>query len=359
MEFVQPLLEWYDRNKRELPWRGEKDPYRIWVSEIMLQQTRVEAVKDYYGRWMSRFPSLPDLAAAPEEEVLRYWQGLGYYSRARNLWQGVREVAASYGGKVPDSEAAVRALPGIGEYTAGAILSIAYDRPVPAVDGNVVRVYSRLFCLAGESETALKRKIAALVAGHLPQERPGDYNQALMDLGATLCIPGKPRCDECPVRDFCRSFARGTQQEFPPKKKKSTVKTVELVAAVIERHGAFLLQRRPAQGLLAGMWEFPTVEIGTGGDAAAVESAVGMRTGQQVRLGPKLMDLVHIFSHRRWEIAVHHSTMTVPGDLPPEPETRWVNRKEFSQLVFAGPHRKIAKAVAAQELPDGAVRGKL
>lgn len=353
MDFAQMLLKWYDCKKRELPWRGEKDPYRIWVSEIMLQQTRVEAVKEYYDRWMKRFPALPDLAGASEEEVLNYWQGLGYYSRARNLWQGVREVSANYGGTVPDAFEEIRALPGIGEYTAGAILSIAYDRRVPAVDGNVVRVYSRLYCLDGESDVALKRKITALVTEQLPEERPGDYNQALMDLGATICIPGNPRCDECPVQRCCRSFAQGRQQEFPSKKKKSAVKVVALAAGIIIHHGEFLLQRRPAKGLLAGMWEFPMVELQSDADAATAEAALGQRIGQEVKLGQKFADIVHIFSHRRWEVAFYICSMVAVGVLPTVPETRWVQKEEFPQILFAGPHRKVAKMVTEQEPKSG------
>ena len=209
--FRRTLLAWYDNEKRDLPWRRTKNPYHIWVSEIMLQQTRVEAVKEYYRRFLERFPAIEDLAAATEEEVLQQWQGLGYYSRARNLWQGAKETVAQYGGEVPKDEKSLRALPGVGEYTAGAILSIAYQQAVPAVDGNVLRVFSRLYGLQEDVQTtAAKKRVAKLVSDVLPVKRPGDFNQALMDLGSSICSPLNPQPEISPIKAFNAAYKNGT-----------------------------------------------------------------------------------------------------------------------------------------------------
>ncbi|MDF2571340.1 MAG: mutY 1 [Sporomusa sp.] len=262
MTLALQLLDWYYQNARDLPWRNDKNAYKIWVSEIMLQQTRVEVVKDYYKRWIERFPTLEALAEASEQEVLNYWQGLGYYSRARNLLLGVREVCADYGGRVPEDASSIQKLPGVGEYTAGAIASIAYNQPAPAVDGNVLRIFSRLFCLDGDiAKTATKREIDRLIRKHISSRCPGDFNQALMDLGAMICIPRRPRCQLCPLTNLCEAYEREVQDMLPVRLPKKAPQLVMLAAGVVQKDGKYLVRQRPKTGLLAGMWEFPSVEV--------------------------------------------------------------------------------------------------
>ncbi len=337
------LLNWYDVAKRDLPWRADTDPYKIWVSEIMLQQTRVEAVRTHYQRWLERFPSLACLAAASEDEVLGYWQGLGYYSRARLLLQGVREVQAAYGGRVPDDKAGIMAVAGIGEYTAGAILSIAYDRPEPAVDGNVLRIFSRLHCLEDDIATSMaKHKVGGLVVRAMPARRCGDFNQALMDLGATVCLPKTPRCSACPLNELCCAYAAGVQSDFPRKRKLAPPRQVRLAAAVVEADGCYLLRRRPDKGLLARMWEFPAVEVSLDQDPRpSLEVAVLRETGQNVAAGEKLLELTHTFSHRRWHILFYRCLLLEKAP-PTDNRIWWLNPADWAGFVFAGPHRRMA-----------------
>jgi len=347
MSIADILLTWYDGCKRDLPWRKDKDPYKIWVSEVMLQQTRVEVVKAYFERWMERFPTLESLAGAQEEEVIQYWQGLGYYSRARNLHQGVREVSTSYGGHVPDTKKEVVGLAGVGDYTAGAILSIAYNQQEPAIDGNVLRVFSRLYCIHGEiSSPVVKRQIRELVEREIPIDRPGDFNQAVMDLGATICIPKVPRCSICPLENHCLAKRKGLQQQLPVKKRKMPPVPVRLVAGVLQEGEFFLLRRRPVTGLLAGMWEFPAVEIpvGTEDEMAVFQKNFCHETGQEIELGILLFQCTHIFSHRKWDISFYHCTGS-PGVIPNDSSICWVHKRDWGKLSFAGPHGKMAASL--------------
>jgi A/G-specific adenine glycosylase len=260
----------------------------------MLQQTRVEAVKPYYARWLERFPSLMALAEAPLDEVLKAWEGLGYYSRARNLHRAVREVAERYGGRVPDDPADFRALPGVGRYTAGAVMSIAFGRAEPLVDGNVRRVFARWTDDPDPREAELWAMAEALVPG----ERPGDLNQAIMELGATVCTPRAPRCDVCPVRTFCAAYAAGTQEIRPlPRRAKPLPREQEAVA-VVERDGRLLLARRPTDARLGGLWEFPSTPFGPDeSPAAAAERGVRERLGIEIRALDPIAVVDHTFTH--------------------------------------------------------------
>jgi len=262
--FAAELLNWYDANKRDLPWRRDRDPYRIWVSEVMLQQTRVDTVIPYYERFMERFPTVRHLAEAPEEEVLKCWEGLGYYSRARNLQAGARQVVELYGGVVPDDKAAISSLKGIGPYTTGAILSIAYNKPEPAVDGNVMRVMSRYFLLEDDiAKPSARTKIERLAASIIPEGRAGDFNQAVMELGALVCTPKSPGCLLCPVLAQCAGRAAGRERDLPVKSKAKPPRPELRLAALVEGRGEHagkvLVRRRPDSGLLARMWELPHV----------------------------------------------------------------------------------------------------
>lgn len=257
-EVSRRLLAWYGETARSLPWRGIHDAYSIWVSEIMLQQTRVETVIPYFHRWMNRFPTLPSLAEASQEDVLRLWEGLGYYSRAVQIHRAARAVMAEHGGVIPEDVVALRALPGVGEYTAAAIASIAFGADLPAIDGNLRRVLSRVFDVSLPVRSPEgERRLLELAQEHLPAGLAGDYNQAWMDLGATICLPKKPACLICPLSEVCLARQHGTQADRPVLPPKKAVPHITVAAAVIDRDGKVLLARRPPNGLLGGLWEFP------------------------------------------------------------------------------------------------------
>lgn len=347
---TEQLLAWYDCNRRDLPWRLDRDPYRIWVSEIMLQQTRVEAVIPYYQKFLQRFPDIAALAAAPEEEVLAYWQGLGYYSRARNLQQGVREVMANYGGQVPDTAQAVRGLPGIGAYTAGAILSIAHNKPEPAVDGNVLRVLSRLYRIEDSVDQArTKNKVETLVRQMMQQtDRYGDFTQALMELGALVCVPRSPRCEGCPWQVDCLAARHQVQAELPKKKINEAPREVQVYSGILIANGLVLAAKRPASGLLAGMWQFPAVEI-MAAEVAASEWQTALmeqfsQLGQTIQVHAQWRQLNHVFSHREWKLRAFHCE-SVSLDFADRPDARWLAKPDIETLNWAGPYRKLAVAV--------------
>ena len=367
------LMDWFDTHKRDLPWRTEspRDPYKVWVSEIMLQQTRVEAVKAYYTNWMEHFPDIPSLAAAEEDEVVRQWQGLGYYSRARNLHTAVREVMATYGGRVPETREEIRRLKGIGDYTAGAVLSMAYGKRETAVDGNVLRVFARIYNIEENILSAkVKKEITALVRVRQDAARPGDFNEALMDLGATVCIPGQPRCEVCPLSSVCKAKAAGKEAEIPLRVKKKEVPVEPITVFVVRRkqeeavqHSgdkrrgkadvpadaatSYLLHRRPSKGLLAGMWEFPNCvgEGGQGKKALTAElAAIGVRV-EEVS-GP-VKQIRHVFSHKVWQMSVYEARAAkdVISPLVVPSGWRWVPVTELADFNLAGPHNRILRDV--------------
>lgn len=302
---AQALAPWFSAHQRDLSFRRTRDPWAIWVSEIMLQQTRVETVERYYAAFVERFPDVGTLAAADESEVLEAWSGLGYYRRARLLHKGARHVAEHHGGVVPRDADALRSIPGVGPYTAGAIGSIAFDRPVPLVDGNVARVMSRLFALAEPAEqAATARAHWARVEAVLKVGRPRVLAQALMELGATLCTPKSPRCHACPVATQCRAHAEGLADVIPSPKKKKEL-PVQRFAALDVRHGdARLWVRRPAEGLLAELWCLPLVPLEEGARVPP-PSDVAQTIAGSLKLGRPRAELVrHVFTHRIWEIVV-------------------------------------------------------
>lgn len=349
------VLTFYDRRKRDLPWRGEEDPYRILVSEIMLQQTRVDTVRGYYESWLQRFPDVDALAAADEDVVLKAWEGLGYYRRARNLHAAARVVRERSGGELPASAAELRALPGIGEYTAGAVASIAFGEAVPAVDGNVRRVLSRWHDVAEPSPRWLRDRAAELV----DRDRPGDWNQALMELGATVCTPREPRCGECPVAWACGAHEAGTVHERPaPTKKQAPREAIFALCVLRTTGGAVLLQRRPAGGLLGGMWTLPEREVDAAADAEQAACSLGhellggMREPSDGALpggvsltGPTpLPEVRHRFSHIDatyvpWRIDVEpgENPLSAPGDPP----FHWASPAEVDALALPVAQRSV------------------
>lgn len=308
-----PLLAWYDAAHRPLPWRQEVTPYRTWVSEIMLQQTRVAAVLPYFDRFMAALPTVEALAAAPEQELMALWQGLGYYSRARNLQKAARMVVEQYGGVFPDTYEALLTLPGVGDYTAGAIASIAFGRPVPAVDGNVLRLAARLTgCGDNVLEPAVRARFRRWMAEVIPAQRPGAFNQALMELGATVCLPGgAPLCDSCPARDFCAARAAGTQKKLPLREKKTTRRTEPITVFLLRRGDAVAVRRRGEKGLLAGLWEMPNVPGTLDEPQAAAQLD---QWGIVPHKWGKVSKDKHIFTHITWEMTVF--SIEIEGDIP-------------------------------------------
>lgn len=297
------LLAWYDRCARVLPWRGFHDAYRTWVSEAMLQQTRVETVLSYYPSFLERFPSVSALAAASEADVLKAWEGLGYYSRARNLWKGARQVVEEFGGVLPRDPEQLRKICGIGPYSAGAIASIAYDVPVPAVDGNVIRVVSRLYGIRTDAlENNTRRHIENLAAALVPAKRPGDHNQAVMDLGATVCVPGTPDCARCPLSAFCSAFTVGDAANLPVLPKAKPQKEIPYAVLLIRSSGRVLMRLR-TERLLQGLWCFPMVE----GDPARDELPALVH--KKLHLSVFGVDFTgparHVFTHQVWNMKIY------------------------------------------------------
>lgn len=301
----EALIPWYEAHKRELPWRQDREPYHVWLSEIMLQQTRVEAVKEYYRRFVTALPTIPDLAEAPEEQILKLWEGLGYYNRVRNLQKAAQTICAEYTGVFPSEYAQIRSLSGIGDYTAGAIASICFDAPTPAVDGNVLRVYSRL--LADDANIDLqttKKRITGKLQETYPRENPGIATQALMELGATVCVPnGAPRCDVCPVAEICQARKQDTWRNLPVRSEKKKRKIVDKTVFILLTEDTVALHKRSASGLLAGMWEFPNVDV-----KLDKQEAVTQASEWQVEPVDLLMQTsyTHIFSHVEWHMTAYY-----------------------------------------------------
>ena len=300
-EFSDRILAWYDQAARRMPWRGHPDPYAVWVSEIMLQQTRVETVIPYFERWMMRFPSIAALAEASEQEVLATWEGLGYYSRARNLHKAARVLVDKFAGTLPSDPAALRRLPGIGRYTAGAIASMAFGLDVPTLDGNIRRVLARLFDVSQPADAPAGEKLLwALAEEYLPAGRAGDFNQALMDLGATVCLPRHPTCLICPLSSLCRARELGIQEQRPVLKPRVEVPHYTVTAAVLQRAGTVLLARRPSEGLLGGMWEFPGGKVEAGESLEdCLKREMREELGVQVRVGQAFGVYRHAYTHFR------------------------------------------------------------
>lgn len=304
--FQKKLLEWYHETKRDLPWRRDQNPYYIWVSEIMLQQTRVDTVIPYYQNFINQFPTLEHLANAEEEQVLKVWEGLGYYSRARNLLKGVKEVQAKYNGIVPNQKTEILHLPGIGPYTAGAILSIAYGKKEPAVDGNVMRVISRIFHLFDDITKAKTRlKIENLVLQLIPEEEAGSFNQALMELGALVCTPKSPQCLICPMMDLCEGRKEGDHEDLPVKATKKAIKAIHRLSLVIETEQEVFLVKRPDKGLLAKMWEVPSLESQDPLTKNEWEEMIDQMYGFHLKLDQAWMNVQHTFTHLHWNMIVY------------------------------------------------------
>ena len=308
-----PLLAWYDENKRDLPWRGVPDPYKVWVSEIMLQQTRVAAVLPYYRAWMEELPTVEALASVSDEKLMKLWQGLGYYSRARNLQKAARMIAETFGGRFPETYTDLLKLPGVGAYTAGAVASIAFGQPVPAVDGNVLRAAARVADIREDiMDPRIRNSIQVLMESAVPADQPGEFNQALMDLGATVCLPnGAPECGRCPLAELCEANRLGIQTELPVRRKKAPRRVEELTVYLLLRDGKIALRQRGKRGLLAGLWEFPHAPESLD-EARAAGPVEGW--GLTPLAWKKKLTAKHIFTHVEWHMTGY--LLTVRGEAP-------------------------------------------
>ncbi len=344
-EFQEDLISWFQREQRDLPWRKDQDPYKVWVSEIMLQQTRVDTVIPYFNRFIEKFPTIDALATADEEDVLKAWEGLGYYSRVRNLQTAVKEVNEKYEGIVPDTQKEISSLKGVGPYTAGAILSIAYSKPEPAVDGNVMRVFSRILSIWLDIAKPSSRKVfEEAVRNLISEENPSFFNQALMELGALICTPTSPSCLLCPVREHCQAFEEGVQTELPIKSKKKAARKLNMTAAVLfTEDDKVVIHKRPSKGLLANLWEFPNFEVGTSSSGRKqlldlIEEEYKVECSLKAGVVTKIQ---HIFSHIIWDIEVYVGS--IDSAILNDSDLIAVTREELDAYAFPVSHQKIWK----------------
>lgn len=347
------LLNWAATNLRPLPWRENRTPYRVWVAEIMLQQTQAQTVIPYFERWMARFPTVEALAQAGLDEVLKLWEGLGYYARCRNLHRAAQIVVEQYGGQLPADRAALRALPGIGPYTVGAILSLAFGQDAALLDGNVRRVLSRLFALADDPQSAAtRRKLWRLAESLLPPGQAGPFNEALMELGATICVPRTPRCGLCPLRTLCRGYATADPEAFPPPKRRTPVPHYVVTAGVIWRDNRLLITQRPLDGLLGGLWDFPGGKCEPGEslpDCLKRELAEELQI--EVEVGNELTVVQHAFTHLSITLHAFECTYRSPGEpvAVQVRDWRWVSPDELDQYAFPVMDQKVIQALRSRQ----------
>ncbi|CZQ94577.1 A/G-specific adenine glycosylase [Trichococcus ilyis] len=386
--FRKALLDWYDKEKRDLPWRRTSDPYSIWVSEIMLQQTRVDTVIPYYHNFLDRFPDIAALAAAPEDAILKAWEGLGYYSRVKNMQKAAQQIVAEYGGVFPADPQEIAKLKGIGPYTAGAVSSIAFQIPEPAVDGNVMRVMSRLFEIDADIAKPASRKIfEAVVRELIDPERPGDFNQALMDLGSSICTPLNPQPEISPIKAFNAAYKNGTMHLYPVKTKAKRPVPMNLQGIILQNgEKQFLLEKRPSSGLLADFWTFPLIQLDLDALSGSAAAAPGPPAAIQTELlvaedFPKLAEattkagktppafsqieaqlsgavaekyglkpvwlkaetgsVTHVFSHIKWQITGYYGRVLTGGDSRLPEQCRWVSENDFADYAFPVPQQKM------------------
>jgi A/G-specific adenine glycosylase len=361
MSFVPLLLDWYEHNARELPWRSAVSPYCTWISEIMLQQTQVETVLPYFERWMVRFPDIKTLAAADEQDVLTVWEGLGYYSRARNLHRAARQVMMEHNGQLPRTCAALKSLPGIGPYTAAAMASIAFGEDVAAVDGNIRRVIARLFDVSVPARsTQGEKQIQKLTQAYLPLGRAGDYNQALMDLGALICTPKKPDCTSCPIAVECSARQLGLQEERPVRMPRKKVPHLTVTAAIIRQDGLVLLAQRPPKGLLGGLWEFPggTLEEDDPDLRACLQREIREELGVEIDVDEPFGQYEHAYTH--FKITLHAFLCRLTeGALPQALDGQvlaWAALPELPDYPMGKVDRQIARRLI-KESGDGPLPG--
>lgn len=353
--FAKRILDWYQSHARRLPWRGHPDPYAVMVAEVMLQQTRVETVIPYFQHWMQRFPTISSLASASQDDVLKQWEGLGYYRRALNLHKIARILVSEYGGAVPGDLKTLRGLPGIGRYTAAAVASMAFGLDEPALDGNVRRVLARVFAVREQLGTStMEGRLSALAAEHLPPNRAGDYNQALMDLGATICTPREPACEKCPLKDVCQAYALDIVEQIPRRVSRTAVPHIEVSAAAIQRNGRVLIARRPPGGLLGGLWEFPGGKVKPGEDLVdGLKREIREELGVDISVGNRLGVYRHAYTHIRLTLHAFYCAM-LEGEPRQLDHTAlaWVQPSTLSDYPMGKLDRQIANAIAGHVQED-------
>ena len=336
--FARRLLAWYRRNARTFPWRGHPDSYAVWVSEIMLQQTRVETVIPYFNRWMVRFPTIKRLSEASERDILNLWEGLGYYSRVRNLHKAAKIVIEQYDGQLPRDLDALRQLPGIGRYTVGAIASMAFGMDAPTLDGNIRRVFARVFDISLPADSSSGEKaLWDLAAEYLPKGKAGDYNQALMDLGATICLPKNPHCPICPVIELCEARLKGIQDQRPVLKPAKKIPHYVLAAAVIVKRGRVLLAKRPSKGLLGGLWEFPNGKVDSD-PAKRLSNVLRANYQLKVRGNDALGVIHHAYSHFKVSVHVFQCEFV---SMPKNQNLDWVKLGDLKNFPMGKVDRQI------------------
>lgn len=349
--FIPSLMRWYTEMAAALPWRVSTDPYRVWLSEIMLQQTQVTTVIPYYERFTAVFPTVEALAAADQDTVLKLWEGLGYYSRARNMHLAAKTVVEKHGGQFPTTADDLMTLPGIGRYTAGAIASIAFGEPTPVLDGNVIRVFSRLFDIDEDvTQSSVQNRLWELAEQLVPAANPGDYNQALMELGRTVCKPRSPLCGKCPVHDFCLAYQRGVQEGRPVKKKKAPTPHYDVTAGLIRNElNELLIAKRPDDKLLGGLWEFPGGKLdGNETLPECLQRELQEELGIQVEVGPFFVKVRHAYTHFKITLHVFECRYLPEGGSPQTlqcADWRWVAEADLGRYAFSAADRQVIEAL--------------
>ena len=339
--FAKTLLSWYDKHRRDLPWRKTNDPYKIWLSEVMLQQTRVDTVINYYHTWLRKYPTLFDVATAEPEALLKSWEGLGYYSRCRNFQKASRIVQNEFRGTIPSSWKAFRSLPGVGDYTAAAVLSIAFDKPIPAIDGNVRRITARILALRQPQKQGQAQLINRL-QNEISHDRPGHFNQALMDLGNAVCRSNQAHCLECPLTDDCLAFQRGNPESYPAKKRPAKKPHYQIVAGLIWRGDKFLIRKRPEKGLLGGLWEFPGGKIKDGErPETAVTREIREECGLVVKAENPVGTIEHAYSHFSISLTLFHCRLADNREVCSDQPSRWIKPSEVSRYPFPKANHKL------------------
>ena len=335
------VLNWYDKNKRDLPWRKFKDPYKIWLSEVMLQQTQVKTVIPYYRRWLNKFGSIRDVANADLDSLLKAWEGLGYYSRCRNFHSASRVIINKYDGKIPETYDEFIALPGVGKYIASAVLSIAHDKKIPAIDVNLKRVYARILKIKQYTKYNLDR-IEKLGSELVQCERPGDFNQAIMDIGSQVCRPFNPLCNDCPIRNYCKAYISGNPEKYAlaiRNKKKLTKKMISVFIMVKDK---FLIQKRDNSGLLGGLWELPTIEH-TSSSQNEIKTLIHNNYSNKIKILDRLGSTKHSYSHFKVDVDFYYCTAL--EKIKTKKESKWIKINEFDKYAFSKINHKLIRMV--------------
>ena len=352
-QLQKSLIAWFAAHRRDMPWRESSDPYFIWISEIMLQQTQVATVIPYFERFIRQFPTVQDLAKADSHEVMKAWEGLGYYSRARNMQKAAKEVVQKFEGKIPDNLTDLLSLPGIGRYTAGAILSIAFGQKAPILDGNVIRVLTRVFHITDNVDKATTKTLLwDFATTILPNQKLREFNEGLMELGATLCTPTNPNCDACPWQKQCEAHRLQIQEELPFKSPKKPVPHLDVTAGVIWKDGKFLITLRPPKGLLGGLWEFPGGKLEEGETLeACLKREIDEELAINVRVEKKLISVKHAYTH--FKITLHvFECFYESGTLEPREcdDYRWITADQLDDFAFPGADRKVIAEIKKEHL---------